>query len=329
MDTLPMPDAWWDDNVNEEGQDSTHPPSLAGEVPPTQPDTCPETDMEEEDGYMAGETTKVLEGDKEEKMLGGEGEEGGTEISPTPVSQHFPMVSRAEQQAFKEAKGRVAKMDEANQVPDSNKNKVAEKRRPSQSTNPAQKKAKQSKKAQEEMAKPVETEEPVEVLEVDDDENHVPRANLEKKFDHVADPDEPCSDVAEPASPAPKTSRRSKGKAKPKTKASPKASTKPPSPKLKRRTAAKSRANAKVKVQKKVEAGDKAGDKGSGGRNEEEEGGKKTFAGRYCPKGEETKLRWQCLKDVFIGSILPHLSCQQSTMEAWFLRFSTSIRQYV
>ena len=165
-------------------------------------------------------------------------------------------------------------------------------------------------------------EEPVEVLGSDvDSEEDVPRKNLEKKFDHVAGQDDPRSDVAEPSSPAPKPSRRGKSKAK--AKASPKARTKPPSPKLKRPTAAKSRArHPKTKTQKKVESGDRAEDKGPGEPNEGGgDGGKKTFAGRYCPKGGEAKMRWQCLKEVFNGSIRPHLACQASAVEAWFLIF--------
>ena len=58
MDTLPMNEEWWDDDVNEDGSDSALPPSVEGskddgEVPPTQPDP-EETKMEEEDEYMVG-----------------------------------------------------------------------------------------------------------------------------------------------------------------------------------------------------------------------------------------------------------------------------------
>eukprot|EP00435_Cladocopium_sp_Y103_P035704 s1326_g9.t1 len=297
MDTLPMPETWWDDDVsdaivldaiNNEGkfQDSELPPcdeEDVEEIPPTQPET---EDMEG-DGYM-GEEAK---GGTEEKVSG-EGEEGGTETSS--ISQDFPMVTREEQQAFKEAKGRVSKMDQANQVPDSEKNKPAQKRNTSRSTNPLPKKAKESKKDKKgkPTAEPVNTQKPEEVepVETDTEDDELPRENLETKFNTVAN-DLPRSDVAEPSS-TPKPSRRGKGKGKAKSKAktSPaKASTKPPSPKLKRRTAAKSRAHAKAKVQEQVGKGDKAEDKGPGEpkAGEGDDGGKKkTFAGRYSPKGE-------------------------------------------
>ena len=69
--------------------------------------------------------------------------------------------------------------------------------------------------------------------------------------------------------------------------------------------------------------GAKAEDKGEGEPHEGEQnlGGKKTFAGRYCPKGGDAKSRWECLKDVFISSIHPNLACPASTVEAWFLLF--------
>ena len=239
-----------------------------------------------------------------------------TEIPKAPESPQYPMMTRESQQAFKDAKGRVQKMDGVSQVPEAEKGQGKKRSDPT---------AKGKAKAKAKVAnKRIKTEpEASMALPVGIDD---PRRNLLGDFEEVID-----SDV-EVGSPSPKPKDlgkvpKGKAKASPKPKRAPKARASPKlkraakakaSPKLKR--AAKAKASPQHKASSKGKGKAKASPKGSKQDKVEKSGdgdeGKKTFARRNCPQKLEARLRFEVLRDVFNNSILPQVAQEASYLEA-------------
>ena len=241
------------------------------------------------------------------------------EIPPeVPESPEFPMITREAQQAFKDAKGRVDKMDKSLKVCEAEKGKKR-----------SVPKAKGKAKAKD--GKKIKTEPPSMAFPVDFLEIENPRRNLSDAFEEVIDSDvEVASTSPVPAStPPPKVKGNPKRKAKaaPKPKRAPKRA----SPKLKRAAKAKAspklkraaKAKASPKAAPKVKAKAKADPKKPKNPNKDlvekpvdGEEGKKTFARRNCPQNAEARLRFEVLRDVFNNSIVPYVEQQASLLEA-------------
>ena len=361
METLPMfdGDANYDsvlsDAINGEGafqpggrvipeQEQEIPATLAlGEeledIPPTQPDNTP--------SKADGEDLKEREGTLGEQVLAGQMEDteqstpNGAEITgdrekpeETPVTpakpdkgeqKDFPMMTREQQQTFKDAKGKVAKMDQANQVPD-NKRAPALKRPAAQNKATENKAGKKSKASG--MAQPVET---VEAVDIDDNESHdecTPR-NLENEFHEVAESQHEAPPATAKCKALPKR-RAARAKASPKVRPTAKATAKAkakakssPQPKRKSTKGNRGQKDEEGSTEKATRKTSKLPSKENTPEAEEKGGegdspqGKKTFAGRRCPKSGDAKLRFECLRDVFTASILPLVSQQASALEAW------------
>lgn len=311
------------------------------DIPATQVEDTPQKG--EEIGH--GEKT---EGSKEDPGMV-EGCEKGVEskrdgiVAPSPAHQpdkdeaeQFPLVTREQQQAFKEAKGQVSKMDELAQAPKKLKAKAKAKTR-------ALKRPAASKKDPKPTKKPNKMAMPVETLDVEDDEyNGCSPINLEGVFEEVADSNDEGdanSTHADPPTPSKPAGRRKRTF---KTK-SPKTKVKKTHTKAKAKASPKGRVGKGKKAEKgagseggragKASAGSKAedgaGSKAEGGAGFEaedgagckgfkiEDKGRKTFAGRPCPaKDPEAQMRFECLKHVFYRSIFPLISEKASTLEA-------------
>lgn len=336
METVPMEIDWPQEGIAQE-HDSQFPFGADEEdIPPTQPEfqyPTPEKPNEEEGkGEVAG--GEKAEEAKEAGKTPAKGK--GAKVTPEAreeevVPEDLPMMTREQQQSFKDAKSKVAKMDEANLVPEKRKRCQAPALK-----RPAASKASRSKKDTAEriedepdMAMPVE---PSEVIEVDGGEGIQP-LNHQARFEEAAE--EPGSGAK--TTPSNRRGRQPKAKASPKCKASARraraAKTTPggtASPKLRRprsttphkATPPKRKPGAKAKSKVEKENPQKPGDtnepKGDAGAGEGEVMGKKTFAGRYCPKGGDAKLRWDCLKEVYVGSIQPKVAYSVSLLEVWF-----------
>ena len=231
---------------------------------------------------------------------------------PVPEEQRdmeFPTVTREVQQAFKGSRASIAKMDAAaggSKEPVIAKPKVKGKGR-------GRGGAKKRPAAKDENTRPLKMASPVRVLsdsDVEEEEPNVPK-NLSEAFELAADEEaEGPEKKKDPNTAAPK--RRSNKKGEPVPKATPKkrsrGKTVKPSP-------------AAKKLATKAKGGDKKGSS-KGAKDtvtEEEVTGKKTFAGRRCPKtSPEAILRFECLRTAFQNKIQKNIANSVSYLEAGF-----------
>ena len=213
----------------------------------------------------------------------------------------FPTVSREAQQAFKGSRTNVRKMDAAatGQQSGEPKKKAVKPRKETPMKRPAAKGKAKAKAKAAKMASPVcvpsDAEDVVEVVE--------PR-NLLETFDEAADkPNKEKKRRRNP--PAPNTSpKKTKQEKKDKVKA---AQLSPIAKKLakKPRDLKSTRKKDKTKGKQEVTP-DKT----------DETGGKKTFAGRRCPKtSKEAIQRFECLRASFQSCIQPRVSSSISYLE--------------
>ena len=191
------------------------------EIPATQPDTTPEKGHGEKGGDLQ-EGSKEDPGMVEGCEKGVESKRGG--IAPSCDHQpgkddadHFPLVTREQQQAFKQAKGQVSKMDGLTQAPKKPKAKAktCALKRPAASKKD-HKATKKPKDSAPDMAQPVQ------LSSVEDDEggSDCTPTNLEGAFEEVADSScegEATSTHADPPTPRKKPAGRPKANAKTKS----------------------------------------------------------------------------------------------------------------
>ena len=208
----------------------------------------------------------------------------------------FPMVTREAQQTFKSARANVRKMDAAAEQP---KNSSSATGRGSMKRPAAAAKVKATAKAKAaKMASPVRVASDGEEVEV------VEPRNLLETFEEVADGE--------------KEEKKGRGRPRAAPKASPKKTrtrtktskqTAQLSPIAKRLAKKPNKEKSDQKKDKTVVTPDKS----------EETGGKKTFAGRRCPKtSKEAIQRFECLRASFQSSIQPRVSGSMSFLEVGY-----------
>ena len=283
-------------------------------------------DETKEDETKEGETK---EGEKELGEV-----EGGANPPPCPMdvenldpankdeksseaseNESFPMVRREDQQAFKDSKANVAKMDQQREAPAQPPKKPRRKpalKRPAAST-PEGSKNKAAK-----LASPVEVVDDNMAMDSEGEPGGPdPRQDLEGKFQAVAtEPSAASTPVTPKAKAAPKRSA-AKRRAQPKPKASPKSAKSTKSEKSEKGKKVDKKVDKKEDKKEKAKDGKK--DQIEKANPETEEGdGKKTFAGRRAPKNGDAKLRFLVLKAAFETHIQPHVTQHGSMAEALF-----------
>ena len=340
LETLLMPDHLWEAEASKNSWDSLAALVTDGgvtpkddgmgvgdgdypEIPPTQPSpTSPvaplapqpkELEREPTSGVaeikeQEGEVKKFEDKKEQEEEVEQHEEKQGEEVkNPEETMEQeeeevkFPTVSREAQQAFKSSRTNVRKMDAAatGQQSGEPKKKAVKPRKETPMKRPAAKGKAKAKAKAAKMASPVcvpsDAEDVVEVVE--------PR-NLLETFDEAADkPNKEKKRRRNP--PAPKASpKKTKQEKKDKVKA---AQLSPIAKKLakKPRDLKSTRKKDKTKGKQEVTP-DKT----------DETGGKKTFAGRRCPKtSKEAIQRFECLRASFQSCIQPRVSSSISYLE--------------
>ena len=243
---------------------------------------------------------------------------GPTEPVPVPGEQRdmeFPMVTREVQQAFKGSRASIKKMDAAaggSEEPVIAKPKGKGKGR-------GRGGAKKRPAAKDENTRPLKMASPVRVLgdsEVEEEEVKDTSVvkDLRETFELVAD-----EEVESPEKKKKKLNnavpkKRSNKKGDPVPKATPKTRSRGKTEKL-------SPAAKKLAAKAKAKGSDKKGSS-KGAKDtvtEEEVTGKKTFAGRRCPKtSPEAILRFECLRTAFQNKIQKNIANSVSYLEAGF-----------
>ena len=219
----------------------------------------------------------------------------------------FPMVTREAQQTFKSARANVRKMDAAAEQP---KNSSSATGRGSMKRPAAAAKVKATAKAKAaKMASPVRVASDGEEVEV------VEPRNLLETFEEVADGEKEEKKGQGRPRAAPKASPK---KTRTRTKTS--KQTAQLSPIAKRLAKKPNKEKSDQKKDKTVEKSDQKKDKTVVTPDKSEEtGGKKTFAGRRCPKtSKEAIQRFECLRASFQSSIQPRVSGSMSFLEVGY-----------
>ena len=346
LQTLPMPEEVWSQVVLDAAKAAE---PLEGEMTPSplrDPRQVPETEESQvpadilEDEGPAGDDLSAA----------GDPREGMTQADPEPKDarpddleqdlgddsecDHFPMVRREDQHAFKDSKGKIQKMDSAPAAPAKPPRRG---RAPTAIKRPAARAATRAKRSK--MAAPVEVVASDAASESDD-----ARQNLSDAFEAVA------SDGDDSAQPPQAIVAKAKAKAKTKSVRPRSAAKSRPEPKRVKTAgshadgdteAEKKKKKKAEKAGKKKEKREKAGEvkaskkmkskaaegeaapeqaEDEGGAEEDGDAtGKKTFAGRAAPKTGKAKLRFDVLRKVYENQIWPMVALNSSKVEARYL----------
>ena len=341
LQTLPMPEEVWSQVVLDaakaaeplEGEMTPSPLRDPRQVPETEESQVP-ADIPEDEG-PAGDDLPAA----------GDPREGMTQADPEPKDarpddleqdlgddsecDHFPMVRREDQHAFKDSKGKIQKMDSAPAAPAKPPRRG---RAPTAIKCPAARAATRAKRSK--MAAPVEVVASDAASESDD-----ARQNLSDAFEAVAsdgdDSAQPPQAIVAKAKAKTKSVRpRSAAKSRPEPKRvktagshadgdteaekkKKKKAEKPAKKKEKREKAGEVKASKKMKS--KAAEGEAAPEQAEDEGGAEEDGdatGKKTFAGRAAPKTGKAKLRFDVLRKVYENQIWPMVALNSSKVEA-------------
>ena len=342
LQTLPMPEEVWSQVVLDaakaaeplEGEMTPSPLRDPRQVPETEESQVP-ADIPEDEG-PAGDDLPAA----------GDPREGMTQADPEPKDarpddleqdlgddsecDHFPMVRREDQHAFKDSKGKIQKMDSAPAAPAKPPRRG---RAPTAIKRPAARAATRAKRSK--MAAPVEVVASDAASESDD-----ARQNLSDAFEAVAsdgdDSAQPPQAIVAKAKAKTKSVRpRSAAKSRPEPKRvktagshadgdteaeKKKKAEKPAKKKEKREKAGEVKASKKMKS--KAAEGEAAPEQAEDEGGAEEDGdatGKKTFAGRAAPKTGKAKLRFDVLRKVYENQIWPMVALNSSKVEARYL----------
>ena len=341
LQTLPMPEEVWSQVVLDaakaaeplEGEMTPSPLRDPRQVPETEESQVP-ADIPEDEG-PAGDDLPAA----------GDPREGMTQADPEPKDarpddleqdlgddsecDHFPMVRREDQHAFKDSKGKIQKMDSAPAAPAKPPRRG---RAPTAIKRPAARAATRAKCSK--MAAPVEVVASDAASESDD-----ARQNLSDAFEAVAsdgdDSAQPPQAIVAKAKAKTKSVRpRSAAKSRPEpkrvktagshadgdTEAEKKKKAEKPAKKEKREKAGEVQASKKMKS--KAAEGEAAPEQAEDEGGAEEDGdatGKKTFAGRAAPKTGKAKLRFDVLRKVYENQIWPMVALNSSKVEARYL----------
>ena len=342
LQTLPMPEEVWSQVVLDaakaaeplEGEMTPSPLRDPRQVPETEESQVP-ADIPEDEG-PAGDDLPAA----------GDPREGMTQADPEPKDarpddleqdlgddsecNHFPMVRREDQHAFKDSKGKIQKMDSAPEPPAKPPRRG---RAPTAIKRPAARAATRAKRSK--MAAPVEVVASDAAGESDD-----ARQNLSDAFEAVAsdgdDSAQPPQAIVAKAKAKTKSVRpRSAAKSRPEPKRvktagshadgdteaeKKKKKAEKPAKKEKREKAGEVKASKKMKS--KAAEGEAAPEQAEDEGGAEEDGdatGKKTFAGRAAPKTGKAKLRFDVLRKVYENQIWPMVALNSSKVEARYL----------
>ena len=342
LQTLPMPEEVWSQVVLDaakaaeplEGEMTPSPLRDPRQVPETEESQVP-ADIPEDEG-PAGDDLPAA----------GDPREGMTQADPEPKDarpddleqdlgddsecDHFPMVRREDQHAFKDSKGKIQKMDSAPAAPAKPPQRG---RAPTAIKRPAARAATRAKRSK--MAAPVEVVASDAASESDD-----ARQNLSDAFEAVAsdgdDSAQPPQAIVAKAKAKTKSVRpRSAAKSRPEPKRvktagshadgdteaeKKKKKAEKPAKKEKREKAGEVKASKKMKS--KAAEGEAAPEQAEDEGGAEEDGdatGKKTFAGRAAPKTGKAKLRFDVLRKVYENQIWPMVALNSSKVEARYL----------
>ena len=285
----------------------TAPEVAVSNTPPITPTELEETPKETE--IPASQPRGLEETPKETEITASQ-----VPDQKTDEEEKFPMVTRVDQQAFKDAKGKTERMDAVQQ--EAKEGERVRKRgrspvlkRPAAAKRSAKAKVTPPKPSTTGMASPV-----VGVVSSDEGEDITPK-NLNGEFENVAD--EPPKVKTPPAKPrgskkaAPSGSAGKERKTKDRKKGEDKSKATEGKKDQKKKTKEKKKTPMKAK---------KTPVKTKGGKQEAKEGEdekvKKTFAGRRSPKQPLAKQRFQTLKSVFEKRIQPWVASNGSYLEA-------------
>lgn len=279
-------------------------------------------DKKEKAGRNEKKVKKVKELNEEKKKVKETRKDEDVEDveSEAQAVEKYPIMKREDQQAFKDSRGKVQKMDQPDAKANGKGTKPKQTQKPAPSRKrPAASTERETRTKTPKLASPVV---PVDDVpeEVQSSCSEIPPLNLSPAFDAVADEETP-KDSRKPRQKDTKKGKEKSPAKTPKAKAMKKKGEKTPK-------TPKAKAKAKGKKPEKTPKTPKAKAKAKGKRSEkkdkktedsqeEQEGKKATFAGRRVPKTGEAHNRFLALRTTLETKIQPHVVKQVSNAEVF------------